>query len=239
VALGRTNGAVTISTGNAVATGLGGVNDGVTGVISGLNFTKSGVGTLKISGVNNYTGTTTISGGTLQLGSGGNIPDASAVYFTGGNLNDGGFNETMGALFLSNSATITLGNAAHSLTFASAGTFAGTASTTMLSIFGYNGLDATTAVTTNGTITSTSTVFVNFNGKKQSTVIGGMSQNGRILYGMSGATGNPTSIFIKSAMTPTQLGQIQFFNNGSNSYYSTAQKPQSGTNGEIVPNAPK
>jgi hypothetical protein len=175
----------------------------------------------------------------LQLGSGGNIPDASAVYFTGGNLNDGGFNETMGALFLSNSATITLGNAAHSLTFASAGTFAGTASTTMLSIFGYNGLDATTAVTTNGLITSTSTAFVNFNGKKQNTVIGGMSPNGRILYGMSGATGNPTSIFIKSAMTPTQLGQIQFFNNGSNSYYSTAQKPQSGTNGEIVPNAPK
>jgi hypothetical protein len=40
-------------------------------------------------------------------------------------------------------------------------------------------------------------------------------------------------------MTATQLGQIQFFNNGSNSYYSTAQKPQSGTNGEIVPNAPK
>ena len=81
--------------------------------------------------------------------------------------------------------------------------------------------------------------FEVFNGKKQNTVIGGMSPNGRILYGMSGATGNPTSIFIKSAMTPTQLGQIQFFNNGSNSYYSTAQKPQSGTNGEIVPNAPK
>ena len=239
VALGRTNGAVTISTGNAVVTSGGGVNDGVSGVISGLNFTKSGVGVLRISGLNDYTGTTTISGGTLQLGSGTNIPNVSAVYFTGGNLNDGGFDETMGALFLSNSATITLGNAAHSLTFASAGTFAGTSSTTMLSIVGYNGLDATTAVTTNGLITSTSAAFVTFNGKKQNTVIGGMSPNGRILYGMSGATGNPTSIFIRSAMTATQLGQIQFFNSGSNSYYSTAQKPVAGTNGEIVPNAPK
>jgi autotransporter-associated beta strand protein len=232
-------GNVSITNTNTSVTGLGGVNDGVSGMITGNGFTKGGVGSLKISGTNGWLGTTTISGGTLQLGSGTNIPDASAVYFTGGNLNDGGFSETMGALFLSNSATITLGNAAHSLTFASAGTFAGTASTTMLSIVGYNGLDATTAVTTNGTITSTSTVFVNYNGKKQSTVIGGMSQNGRILYGMSGATGNPTSIFIKSAMSGTQLGQIQFYNNGSNSYYSTTQKPVAGTNGEIVPNAPK
>jgi hypothetical protein len=59
----------------------------------------------------------------LQLGTGTNIPDASAVYFTGGNLNDGGVTETMGALFLSNSATITMQNSTHSLTFASAGTF--------------------------------------------------------------------------------------------------------------------
>ena len=189
--------------------------------------------------MNNYTGTTTIGGGTLRLGSGTTIPDASAVYFTGGNLNDGGFSETMGALYLSNSATITLGSSAHSLTFASAGTFAGTASTTMLSIVGYNGSEAVSAITTNGAIASTSTVFVNLYGQKQSAIVGGTSTNGRILYGMSGAVGNPTSIFVKSAMTATQLGQIQFYNSSSNSYYSTAQKPQSGTNGEIVPNAPK
>jgi hypothetical protein len=175
----------------------------------------------------------------LQLGSGTNIPDASAVYFTGGNLNDGGFSETMGALYLSNNATLTLGNSSHAITFASAGTFAGNASTTVLTIVGYNGPDATAAVTSTGTITSTSSSFVDFTGLKRNTIIGGLNQYGRILYGMSGSSGNLSNIYIKTALTTTQLGQIQFYNNNSNSYYSTAQKPVTGTNGEIVPNAPK
>jgi autotransporter-associated beta strand protein len=189
---------------------------------------------LKISGTNTWSGTTTISGGTLQLGSGTNIPNASAVYFTGGDLNDGGFSETMGALHLSSNATLTLGNAAHSLTFGSVGTF--TASR-MLSIVGYNGLDATTALTINGAIASSSSNFVTYQGAKQSTVIGGLNQYGRILYGMSGATGNPATIFINSALNATQLNQIQFYNNNTLGYYSTSQKASPSF--EIVPNAPK
>lgn len=241
VAVGRTgsNGSITISDGNGVVTSGGGLNDGVSGVMTGANFTKGGVGTLKISGTNNYTGTTTISAGTLQLGSGTNIPDASAVYFAGGNLDDGGFGETMGALYLSNSATITLGNTNHALTFASAGTFAGTASTTMLSIIGYNGSDAASAITTNGAIAGSSTVFVNLYGQKQNAIVGGLSPNGKILYGLSGTSSNAASIFVKSVMTATQLGQVQFYKASNSSYYSTAQKAQSGTNGEIYPNAPK
>jgi autotransporter-associated beta strand protein len=233
VALGSTNGAVTISTGNAVVTS-GGVNDGVSGVMSGLNFTKNGVGVLRISGLNNYTGTTVIGGGTLQLGSGTSVPDASAVNFTGGDLNDGGFSETMGALNLSSNATLTLGNTTHSLTFNSAGTFV---ASRMLSIVGYNGVDATSAVTSEGAIKSTATNFVTFSGQRQSQVMGGLNQFGRILYGMSGATGNPANIFVKSALSGTQLNQIQFYNNNPPSYYSTSQKANPSF--EIVPNALK
>ena len=92
VAVGKTgsNGDITISDGNATVTSAG-VNDGVSSVITGRNFTKSGVGVLNISGTNAWTGTTTISGGTLQLGTGTNIPNTSAVYLSGGDLNDGGF----------------------------------------------------------------------------------------------------------------------------------------------------
>jgi hypothetical protein len=149
-------------------------------------------------------------------------------------MNDGGFSETMGALNLSDNATLTLGNASHTLTFSSVGTF--TASK-MLSIVGYNGLDATTAVTTNGAITGTSSNFVTYNGARQSAVIGGLNQYGRILYGMSGATGNPANIFVKSALNATQLNQIQFYNNNTAGYYSTSQKASPSF--EIVPNAPK
>ncbi|WP_395618212.1 autotransporter-associated beta strand repeat-containing protein, partial [Aquirufa sp.] len=224
---------ITITTTNSVVDGS---NVGVSGVISGRNFTKSGAGILRLSGTNTYAGRTTIAAGTLQLGTGTNIPDASAVYFAGGNLNDGGFNETMGALFLSNSSSITMQNSTHSLTFASAGTFAGYASNTLLTIIGYNGLGTTTAVDTYGMVSGSSTVFVTLNGKKQNVVNGGLNQFGRIL---SGSLSNPNYIFIKSALTATQLGQIQFYDSIGNNYYSTTQKPVAGTNGEIVPGSPK
>ena len=99
---GRTGsyGAITINDGNSVVTSGGGENDGVSGVITGSTFTKSGAGVLKLSGANAWTGTTTISGGVLQLGSGSNIPDGSAVTMsasgTGIDLN--GYSETIGSL---------------------------------------------------------------------------------------------------------------------------------------------
>jgi autotransporter-associated beta strand protein len=101
VAVGKTgsNGDITISDGNATVTSAG-VNDGVSSVITGKNFTKSGVGVLKISGTNAWTGTTTISGGTLQLGTGTNIPNTSAVTLsaTGTVLDMNGNSETIGSL---------------------------------------------------------------------------------------------------------------------------------------------
>ena len=71
-------------------------------------FTKSGDGTLLLSGANTYTGDTIISAGTLQLGAAAVIANASAVTVNGTfDLND--YNETISDL--SGSGTVDLGSA--------------------------------------------------------------------------------------------------------------------------------
>jgi autotransporter-associated beta strand protein len=60
-------------------------------------LTKSGSGTLTLSGTNTYTGITTISAGTLRLGANEVIPNASDVVVTG-TLDMNGFNETINGI---------------------------------------------------------------------------------------------------------------------------------------------
>jgi autotransporter-associated beta strand protein len=58
------------------ATGVSGeIQGAITG--SGIGLTKDGVGSLTLSGANTYTGATTISAGTLQIGSGGSTGSLS------------------------------------------------------------------------------------------------------------------------------------------------------------------
>ena len=236
-AVGRTgnSGDISINDGNVLVSSSG-TNDGVSGVVIGRNFTKSGAGVLKLSGTSSYVGTTTIAGGTLQLGSGSVIPDGSAVYFTGGNLDDGGFSETMGALYLSNNATITLGNAAHALAFTSAGVFGGTA---VLTFQVNEGVEPDYAVNTFGNITNTSTDFVSLFGKKQNVAMGGMTAFGAVIYSQLGSAAAPIQVYIKSALSIAQKAQLQFYKQSNATYYSVSQKPIAGTNGEIVTNTPK
>ena len=91
-------GNITISTTNTATTT--GVNDGqVSGVITGGNFIKSGAGTFILKSVNTYIGTTTVSGGTLQLGAGNALPTSTALTIGGGAVFDlSSFSPTVGSI---------------------------------------------------------------------------------------------------------------------------------------------
>jgi autotransporter-associated beta strand protein len=64
-------------------------------------LTKLGAGTLKLSGLNTYTGTTTVSNGTFKLGQPSALPANAAVVVAGGTYELGGFVVTNGAVTLS------------------------------------------------------------------------------------------------------------------------------------------
>ncbi|MCM0042582.1 MAG: autotransporter-associated beta strand repeat-containing protein, partial [Algoriphagus sp.] len=120
------SGVITINSGNGTVTtgGGSGVNDGqVSGVITGGNFVKSGAGVFVMKGSNTYTGTTTISAGTLQLGAANSIPSTSGLVLAGGEFQSAGFSNTMASITLSANSTLRLGSGVHTLTFTNLGSF--------------------------------------------------------------------------------------------------------------------
>ncbi|MBL9117010.1 MAG: autotransporter-associated beta strand repeat-containing protein [Verrucomicrobiaceae bacterium] len=74
-----------------------------------VNVEKIGTGTWKFSGVNTYTGTTTLSGGTLALGASNVLPNTTAVSIGAATLNADTFTDTTGTLNVTAAATINLG----------------------------------------------------------------------------------------------------------------------------------
>ena len=74
----------TFSVANVIANGSAASNDGNPSVNA---LTKSGSGAVTLTGVNTYTGTTTVTAGTLTLANaGGTIPSTNSVSVTGGTL---------------------------------------------------------------------------------------------------------------------------------------------------------
>ncbi len=90
----------------------------VSGIISGATYglTKLGVGTMTLSGVNTYTGATTVTAGTLAMGVNNAIPvGGGGVVLNGGTLSTGNFTAgstttDLGTLTLSENSTLALGS---------------------------------------------------------------------------------------------------------------------------------
>ncbi len=117
---------------------------------------KAGAGTLELSGLNIYTGSTTINGGTLLLGATNTLPATAALILsTGATLKTGGFSNNSGPLSVNGVADIDTAAGTSTLNFTAV-----MAWSAMLNVWNYTG-----APWTLGTdkITFTNAAGVNLN----------------------------------------------------------------------------
>ena len=112
-----TLGAVNLS-GQTLTTQVDSGSSTIGGVISNGSLAKTGAGILLLSGNNTYTGGTTISNGTLQLGASDRLANAGGVTIgASGTFNLGGFSDKIGNLTASGGgATLDFGTAGGSNT---------------------------------------------------------------------------------------------------------------------------
>ena len=140
---GSTGGNVTLGVAT-LTTGTNNTSTTYSGVISGTgSIIKTGSGTLTLSGVNNYTGTTNIGAGILQIGAANAIPavaSAGAIILNGTTINengtgfsDGNGGNPMGQLQLNNStaSALTLGTGTGNVLKFASGLGSGTGSLTI------------------------------------------------------------------------------------------------------------
>lgn len=111
---------------------------GANALVVGTNGTSSASKVILTNTSNNYSSTTTINGGTLQLGAANVIPNGSNMILAGGTFASGGYSETVGTLTLTADSTLALGAGSHSLNFANSSGASWTGGTT-LTITGWTG----------------------------------------------------------------------------------------------------
>jgi autotransporter-associated beta strand protein len=192
------NGTVTLSPNTTLTVNNTAATITLAGNVSGAGaLTKSGGGTLALSGANNtYTGPTMINGGTLQQGALNAVPSGSAVTVGSGamfNLNN--FNDTIASLtgagmVMLGSGTLTVGDGT-STTFS--GMISGTGGLTKVGTGTLN-LTSPSNTYTGTTAVMAGTLLVNsVQGSSNVTVAGGATLGGSGTVGALTATGSGTA----------------------------------------------
>ncbi|MBI3197632.1 MAG: autotransporter-associated beta strand repeat-containing protein [Rhodospirillales bacterium] len=182
------------------------------------SLTKIGADVLTISGNNSYTGGTTVSAGTLRLGSATALPTAGALVVNGGSLDLNGNNLTVGSLS-GLGGTLSLGGSTLTVDETNSTSLAtnitGTGGLTMqgsgtLSLTGTNTYTGPTTVSNgrvavNGSITSNVTVGGNGNLGGSGTITGSVSNGGVLAPGNSIGTLNIVGSFTQNAGSSYQV----------------------------------
>jgi fibronectin-binding autotransporter adhesin len=214
--LSGTGGSVTLGNGGLTVDQTAATATSYAGSIGGsFGLTKSGVGTLGLTGTSNYTGATEVDAGTLQLGSGGNLAATTALIVNGGIFDLNNHSQTVSSLSGAG-GTVDLGSGAltvHQNTSTTyAGTITGDGSLSMtgfgtLILTGPNNYSGGTTVT-DGRLQGTTVslqgdiaVFDNgtvvFDQNTEGTYAGRLSGSGTLIKAGSGTlilTGNNTNI---------------------------------------------
>lgn len=170
----------------------------LTQIMSGaVSVVKAGAGTLTLNANNTYTGTTTVSLGTLKNGSSTAFSSGSALTINAGIFDLNGFNATV--------ASLGVGNAAGTISNSAAGS-----GTNTLTILNYNA--AVASLITDGSTAKTN-VTINNNGgasaisNANNTFSGGFT----IAYGGSGGgsrlyQGSMTNTVVGGVLTKSNIG---------------------------------
>jgi autotransporter-associated beta strand protein len=151
------------------------------------SVTKLGDGTLTFTTAQTYSGGTTISAGTLQLGASERLADNGAVTINGGTLALGSFNETIGNFTISSGAITGTGTlTASSFAVAGPGTISAVlAGSGALTQSGAGTTTLTGANTyTGGTTISAGTLQLG-NGGTTGSILGNVTNNGTLAFNRS------------------------------------------------------
>lgn len=215
----------------------------ISNIISGTGgLTKQGAGILTLTGANTYTGATRIEGGTLKLGAGGSLSNASLITISAGATFDFGSlaNPTIGSLGgTGGSLTGGSGNLTVQMASGNSETYSGTnpfGGFNSLIIGGSGTLNLTGDINSNKAITiNAGTLSLSGN----NTLTGGITVNGKLVLGSNGAAGGTgnrittTGSIIDYANGVNNATPITINSNTTQFQVSTGAATQSGDIDEL------